>query len=1165
MTPARDIKDSASGATETYAADWCGDYWYDHGHDGFSYKNWLTSNPTLAANKKCHNILKKSICTENIAPHDISGAPNKYAWRSHSIDGSSACKSVCDEFWDACGLHDEEVSKNYVHYAGLGCYTPNTTTRQWSRFPSPSNGYTSCWHLNGTIQLPNCSSAVGYECKNGGVWHPSCTGCLCKPGFGGHDCGRCSSNQQMWPLVNRSSTDYGMEGTNRSGTYYAAAACSILGNIDRNAAPIGTGDLVDLNVSQCHEINILRPIPVQVAGGHNSSGSYTRPAFTVNNHTNHTNHTKQHLNISSIQKQVFECTFDAGAGAMSAYSGAYSQIQYGIVASPPCFDETVADPWSKKECDVQGNISMSVVKAQEPSPTTHWENFYSPVGIQCTFSDCGQGERTECINNHVAADYVEPCLKCRHIECHCPAHSVQNGNHIFGDLYGCFVTVFFPQLKPPGTASPTYIGCSRSTGECVTANQLLPQTFVMPHCTSSTCNDNLPGRPKAVPQMPWYLSFYLGVALLVVLVFVSCFNALFIGRFVTSTKRNVTKSYLELGSCTSDTASKEEEEKNQNPPVHVVNILDVGYSVGNKTLIKNMNMTVWSGTTIDGIKPGVMAVMGPSGAGKTTFLDVISGRKDAGTVTGKVMLDGLQLNALSRAKLFGYVMQEEPMISCLTVRETLRFAADLRSRKRFDNTTNKTDNTTRTQRQRRLNNVAAQFSFCTSPFCCCSCMCGCCSKRGSEEDDVERVIDMLSLKHVANVRVGSVSDRTLSGGERKRVSIGAELIVDPPVLLLDEPTTGLDASSALSVMQVLHNLVLVHSRIVIATIHQPRADIWHRLGGVTIVSPLGTIVYTGAATEAPNFFMLDGEPCRLDTNPADHIIDSVAEMSTRSLVEMTKACNSTFQTNSIRQKLAVIQFNQGVVQPNLDASRSSRNCLSQCCILCGRTNRILFRDSTLIILQYVVPALVGVGFGFVYRGITNDLKGIQNLAGSFFALQVFWCLVGTTALDTWNADRSVVLRQLSSGYYRVVPYYLAQGCNDMFLLRVLPPVAFAVPFVMLTGQCDNLVDFSIFSSILVLTSTSFASICMAIGAIMTTPRSANAVGILAMIFSLIFGGLLVNRAVAHLNKTWYEPLYFVAPLSYSYEAMMVKVLRNADINFNPQGFNTDIKTDGSVW
>ena len=576
------------------------------------------------------------------------------------------------------------------------------------------------------------------------------------------------------------------------------------------------------------------------------------------------------------------------------------------------------------------------------------------------------------------------------------------------------------------------------------------------------------------------------------------------------------------------------------PSVHVVNVISVGYTLNGKRFIGGMNMTSWSGATIDGVEPGVMAVMGPSGAGKTTFLDVVSGRKTEGVVEGRVMLDGLQLDDEQRRRLFGYVMQEEPLLSCLTVRETLRFAADLRSRKRFSGAAARAG-----RRGGATDACKSACTFCSSPFCCCSCIC---SEEVDDEDEtrnsigreVERVMEMLSISHIADVRVGSTSDRTLSGGERKRVSVGTELVVDPPVLLLDEPTTGLDATSAMSVMNALHDLVTKHSRIVVATIHQPRVDIWNRLGGVTIVSPLGTVVYTGPVSMAPSFFVLDGAPCRDDTNPADHVIDAVAEMSNEELEIMTKECDEKFSSNRIRERLAVIQFNQGVVPPLQGVSRSSRSGIAQCCILCGRANRSLFRDPTLVVLQYVVPSVVGVGFGFIYQGITNDLKGIQNIAGSFFALQVFWCLVGTTALDVWNSQRRVAHRQLTSGYYGIVPYCCSQALTDLLMLRILPPVAFTLPFALLTGQCDNLEDFATFSIILILTSTSFSSMCLLIGAFAKSPRTANALGVLVMIFSLIFGGLLVNRAVAHLKHTWYETLYYWAPLSYSYEAMMVQ-------------------------
>ena len=812
---------------------------------------------------------------------------------------------------------------------------------------------------------------MGFECKNGGEWHPECTGCLCKPGFGGSDCGRCSSKIEMWPHVNRSANDYDNENINTSGTTFAAAACAIMSGIDPNAGPIGNGPMVDLNQSQCTEIEVLRPLPIQTANTTNT-----------NTTTKHNNHTNLHLNVSSVPEQIFDCSFDPGDGLLSSYVGAYAKIKYGVVASDQCFDGSQS--WAATDCDVSGNMSLDIYKATNLSPqVAKYKDHYSPHGIHCDLTECEQGEYDECVNNKVPKDFLEPCLKCKRISCVCPEHSMASDQHLFGDSSGCALTTFIPSLLPPGTEdSATYFGCSRSTGECKGFNDLLPFTFVMPYCSSSTCTA-VPKRAPPMYRLPFYLLFYPTILFLLILTLILCLNATIVntsknGRSkrkgthngkgsnanknhgsyqqridirmedATDAEEKEEKEVKEVNNSENSTNPNESATTSSSTTVHAINVIDVGYSINGKKLINAMNMTVWSGAEIDGIKPGVMAVMGPSGAGKTTFLDVISGRKAEGEVEGRVMLDGLELNASQRSRLFGYVMQEEPMLSCLTVRETLRFAADLRSRKRMNPRASNKDS-------------LSMFSCCTSPFCCCSCVfevCNChtchtcttCNNNNAEED-VNRVMKMLSISHVADIRVGSTSDRTLSGGERKRVSVGTELVVDPPVLLLDEPTTGLDAASAMSVMNALHDLVVHHSRIVVATIHQPRVDIWNRLGGVTVVSPLGTVVYTGPAFNAPNYFTLDGELCRSTINPADHVIDAVAETSNSKLIQMTKECLDRFQSNTIRTKIATIIFNQGVVSPLQGVSRSSRTRLTQCCILCGRSNRVLFRDPTLVILQ----------------------------------------------------------------------------------------------------------------------------------------------------------------------------------------------------------------------
>ena len=195
-----------------------------------------------------------------------------------------------------------------------------------------------------------------------------------------------------------------------------------------------------------------------------------------------------------------------------------------------------------------------------------------------------------------------------------------------------------------------------------------------------------------------------------------------------------------------------------------------------------------------------------------------------------------------------------------------------------------------------------------------------------------------------------------------------------------------------------------------------------------------------------------------------------------------------------------------------------------------------------------------------------------------------------TALDVWNGrDRPAVREELEKGAYPTVPYVVAVVSTDILLLRVLPPVLFAAPFALLAGRLDHIGlfngthnmflestspdllpvqdDFALFCTTLVLTSTAFAALCMLIGAACGgRPRAASAVGVVIMVFSLIFGGLLVSRMSAILSHSWYRPLFYATPLSYSYEAMMLQVLLGTTSSFNPQGFNgLSVPVDGRVW
>uniref|UniRef100_A0A8C2XES7 ATP-binding cassette, sub-family G (WHITE), member 2a n=1 Tax=Cyclopterus lumpus TaxID=8103 RepID=A0A8C2XES7_CYCLU len=229
------------------------------------------------------------------------------------------------------------------------------------------------------------------------------------------------------------------------------------------------------------------------------------------------------------------------------------------------------------------------------------------------------------------------------------------------------------------------------------------------------------------------------------------------------------------------------------------------------------------------MKPGLNAIMGATGSGKSSFLDVLAARKDPAGLSGEVLIDGAHQPPNFKC-LSGYVVQDDVVMGTLTVRENFRFSAALRLPKSVS--------------------------------------------QKEKEEKVEKLIQELGLGRVADSRVGTQLIRGISGGERKRTNIGMELIIDPPVLFLDEPTTGLDASTANSVL-----LLLKSGRTIILSIHQPRYSIYRLFDSLTLLVN-GKQVYHGPAQTALEYFSDIGYTCEPHNNPADFFLDIINGDST---------------------------------------------------------------------------------------------------------------------------------------------------------------------------------------------------------------------------------------------------------------------------------------------
>ncbi|CAK9171627.1 unnamed protein product [Ilex paraguariensis] len=178
------------------------------------------------------------------------------------------------------------------------------------------------------------------------------------------------------------------------------------------------------------------------------------------------------------------------------------------------------------------------------------------------------------------------------------------------------------------------------------------------------------------------------------------------------------------------------------------------------------------------IMPGrISAVMGPSGAGKTTFLSAVTGKITGCTMSGSILINGKSGSIDSYKKIIGFVPQDDIVHGNLTVEENLRFSARCR--------------------------LAADMP------------------KPDKVLVVERVIESLGLRTVRESLVGTVEKRGISGGQRKRVNVGLEMVMEPSLLILDEPTSGLDSSSSNLLLRALRREALEGVNICMV-VHQPR-------------------------------------------------------------------------------------------------------------------------------------------------------------------------------------------------------------------------------------------------------------------------------------------------------------------------------------------------------
>jgi ATP-binding cassette subfamily G (WHITE) protein 2 len=504
------------------------------------------------------------------------------------------------------------------------------------------------------------------------------------------------------------------------------------------------------------------------------------------------------------------------------------------------------------------------------------------------------------------------------------------------------------------------------------------------------------------------------------------------------------------------------------------------------------------------MQPGLNALMGPTGSGKTTLLDVLADRKGRRGPSGDVLINGSR-----RPKNFkcvsGYVVQDDLIMGSLSVRENLAFSAALRL----------PSGTTWSQRRER----------------------------------VDRVIQELGLVSCAGTKVGNEFFRGVSGGERKRTSIGMELIIQPQVLFLDEPTTGLDAFTAVSVVRLLKSLS--ETRIIILSIHQPRYSIFSLFSSLTLLSR-GSMVYHGPAQQVLPYFESLGFPCAEHENPADFILDvlttcekksvsndTIVAMDTSLLgeeeredggggsVDMVERYRKSDMCQRAEQELGEVwqRLEERGQGGRLPAAGYASNILWQTMVVMHRSIVGLLRDPLSLYFQIIIMVIFALIIGIVYfdlGGKKVPLESINNVVtdrlGAFFFMCLNQVFSNMSAVDLFIQRKALFIHENAGGYYRVSVFFFSQVVTDLIAKRIAPVLLFSVITYFMLDLDREPEKFFIFLLTLFLVSISAAAITYTFSSIANVTAVATLLSALAFVLSMV-GQILMYHHLSSLSPS----------------------------------------------
>ncbi|KAJ7755026.1 ABC-2 type transporter-domain-containing protein [Mycena maculata] len=513
------------------------------------------------------------------------------------------------------------------------------------------------------------------------------------------------------------------------------------------------------------------------------------------------------------------------------------------------------------------------------------------------------------------------------------------------------------------------------------------------------------------------------------------------------------------------------------------------------------------------VGPGLTALMGASGAGKTTCLDVLAQRKNIGVISGDILVAGRPLTS-DFARGTAYAEQMDVHENTATVREALRFSAYLRQ--------------------------PAEVS------------------KEEKDEYVEEMLELLDLQELSEALVFSLSVEA-----RKRLTIGVELASKPELLLyLDEPTSGLDSQSAYNLVRFLRRLA-DQGQAILCTIHQPSALLFESFDRLLLLERGGETVYFGDIGEDSqvirDYFASNGAMCPSNVNPAEYMLEAIGAGTTPRVGDRDwkDIWLESPQCQKLRDDIATIK-REALTLPEPDKKKLSTYATPfwyQLRTVTARNYLALWRSPDYLFTRLFVCSFISLFVSLSFLQLGTSLRDLQFRVFALFWVSILPAIVMSQIEPMFIMNRRIFIREASSRIYSPYVFAIAQTiseipgsivCAIVYWVLMVYPMGFGQGSAGLNGTGFQL----LVTIIMMLFGVTLGQLVASISPSIQVAALFNP--FLALVLTTFCG-----VTIPHTNNSfWWTWLYQLTPYTRSLSAMVSTELHGLPIQCQSDEFST---------